>query len=47
MKAYECAGCARLRRYVQSASHRCEDYCEHGGGLIPLAKIEKCPMESK
>lgn len=45
MQMYNCIGCDKLRRFVQSSTHRCEDYCEYGGGLIPLAKIEMCPRE--
>ncbi len=48
MHLRDCAGCGKLRRFMQSSkTHRVEDYCMYGGGLIPLAKVEKCPREDK
>ncbi len=43
----DCEGCGNLRKFVQVKSHRVEGYCSCGGGLIPLAKVDRCPMEGE
>lgn len=42
-----CEGCGKLQKFIQVKSHRVEGYCKYGGGLLPLANVEKCPMGSK